>query len=106
MLAKAFVTSASMLQVIVLLVIALTTWLALLLFAIALCRGAAAADKKTISASAKRPLIPEWPPHSAARPRRLAVPRTIAARAPHGTPRRYYTPSRARRGTKHTPRVS
>jgi hypothetical protein len=106
MLAKAFVTSASMLQVIVLLVIALTTWLALLLFAIALCRGAAAADKKTTVAAAKRPLIPEWPTHSAARPRRLAVPRAIAARASHGTPRRYHTPSRSRRGTKHTPRVS
>jgi hypothetical protein len=106
MLAEAFVTSASMLQVIVLLVIALITWLALLLLALALCRGAAAADEKAITASARRPLIPERPVHSDARPRRLAVPRTITAGSPHGTPRRYYTPSRARRGTKHTPRVS
>jgi hypothetical protein len=104
MLAKAFVTSASMLQVIVLLLIALTTWLALLLFAVALCRGAASADEKTLAASAKRLTIPARPTHSAARPRTAVAPRTLAARARHTAPRRYF-PSRARRGTKHTPRV-
>jgi len=101
---KAFVTSASMLQVTVLLLIALTTWLALLLFAVALCRGAASADEKAIAASAKR-LLPGPPLHAAARPHTVAVPHALAARAPHGTPRRYHAPSRARRGSKHTPRV-
>ena len=104
MLAKAFVTSASMLQVIVLLVIALTTWLALLLFAVALCRGAASADKTASAASAKWLPAPGRPIHSTARPRAVAVPRTLAARARHTAPQRYF-PSRARRGTKHTPRV-
>jgi hypothetical protein len=105
MLAKAFVASASMLQVIVLLLIALTTWLALLLLAVSLCRGAASADKQASATSAKWLPTPGRPIHSAARPRPVAPPRTLAARARHTAPQRYF-PSRARRGTKHTPRVS
>jgi hypothetical protein len=88
-----------MLQVTVLLLIALTTWLVLVLFAIVLCMGVAAAEKKATAASPKQLPIPGRPIHSAARPR------TVAVRARHEAPRRYYSTSRARRGSKHTPRV-
>ena len=100
-----FVTSASMLLVIVLLLILLTIWLALLLFAIALCRGAASADGRAVAASAERP-IPEQPIRFAGHPRTVAArARTVARRARYAAPRRYYSASRARRGTKHTPRA-
>jgi hypothetical protein len=100
MLTNPFVTPASMLQVTVLLLLILIVWLVLLLFALALCRGVASADKQAITASAKRPPIPERPIHSVARPR------TVAVRACHEAPRRYYSTGRARRGGQHASRVS
>jgi hypothetical protein len=88
-----------MLQVTMLLLIALPIWLALLLLAVVLCMGVASADKQATVASAKRLPIRERPIHFAARPR------TVAVRVRHEAPGRYYSTGRARRGTKHAPRV-
>lgn len=102
-----FVTSASMLLVAVLLVIvflliiALTTWLALLLLAVALCRGAAAADARDLDLTARHlsNAATERYPSGAAPESRARVTRPRHAAPQHGFP------SRTRRKTKHAPRV-
>jgi hypothetical protein len=90
-----------MLLVIVFLLIALTTWLALLLFAVALCRGAAAADARDLALTARHRSDAgiEPNPSSAAPGSRARVTRSRHAALQHGFP------SRARRGTKHAPRT-
>lgn len=92
-----------MLLVIVFLLIALTTWLALLLLAVALCRGAAAADARELALTARHlsNAATERYPSGAAPGSRARV---TVTRPRHAAPQHGF-PSRARRKTKHAPRV-
>lgn len=83
-----------------LLLIALTTWIALLLFAVALCRGAATADARDLALTARHlsNAATERYPSGAVPGLRARVTRPRHTAPQHGFP------SRARE-TKHAPRV-